>query len=230
MMRQKTALLAAIAACVSLAGCAAMEDFATNPDKAKTRSGTGYGAAAGAVVGLLTAGNNPFRSAMIGAAGGALVGGAAGNYMDKQEAKLRQQMAGTGVDVVRKGDNITLDMPGNVTFAFNSSDLNAQFYPVLEKVGQTLVEFDQTVIEVAGHTDSVGSEAYNQQLSEQRAKSVSAFLATRGVPAARMVTVGAGEGHPVASNETEEGRAQNRRVEITIVPVTEESVQKAKQG
>lgn len=162
MMRTKTALLIAIAASISLAGCAAMEDFATNPDKEKTRTGTGYGAAAGAVVGLLTAGNNPFKSAMIGAAAGALVGGAAGNYMDKQEAKLRQQMAGTGVDVVRKGDNITLDMPGNLTFGFDSADVNATFYPVLNKVAQTLREYDKTVIEVAGHTDSTGADSYNQ--------------------------------------------------------------------
>jgi len=228
MMRTKTALLIAIAASISLAGCAAMEDFATNPDKEKTRTGTGYGAAAGAVVGLLTAGNNPFKSAMIGAAAGALVGGAAGNYMDKQEAKLRQQMAGTGVDVVRKGDNITLDMPGNLTFGFDSADVNATFYPVLNKVAQTLREYDKTVIEVAGHTDSTGSDSYNQTLSERRASNVAAYLSGQGVPAARMVTVGAGEAHPVASNDTEEGRAQNRRVEITIVPVTEEGVQKAK--
>jgi len=228
MMRTKTALLIAIAASISLAGCAAMEDFATNPDKEKTRTGTGYGAAAGAVVGLLTAGNNPFKSAMIGAAAGALVGGAAGNYMDKQEAKLRQQMAGTGVDVVRKGDNITLDMPGNLTFGFDSADVNATFYPVLNKVAQTLSEYDKTVIEVAGHTDSTGADSYNQTLSERRASNVAAYLSGQGVPAARMVTVGAGEAHPVASNDTEEGRAQNRRVEITIVPVTEEGVQKAK--
>ena len=127
-----------------------MEDFATNPEKEKTRKGTGYGAAAGAVVGLLSAGNNPFKSAMIGAAAGALVGGSVGYYMDKQEAKLRQQMAGTGVDVVRTGDNITLDMPGGVTFAFNSSDLNSQFYPVLDKVAATLGEYNKTVIEVTG--------------------------------------------------------------------------------
>jgi len=222
------ALLAA--ASVALAGCATMEDFASNPEKEKTRKGTGYGAAAGAVVGLLSAGNNPFKSAMIGAAAGALVGGSVGYYMDKQEAKLRQQMAGTGVDVVRSGDNITLDIPGGVTFAFDSADINAQFYPVLDKVAATLTEFDKTVIEVAGHTDSVGSAEYNQQLSERRANSVSAYLASRGVSKARVVTVGAGEDHPIASNETEEGRAQNRRVEITIVPVTQESVNKAKQG
>ena len=167
---------------------------------------------------------------MIGAAAGALVGGSVGYYQDKQEAKLRQQMAGTGVDVVRKGDNITLDMPGGVTFAFNSSDLNSQFYPVLDKVAATLAEYDKTVIEVAGHTDSVGSDAYNQQLSEKRAGSVASYLASHGVNRTRVVTVGAGEAHPVASNDTEEGRAQNRRVEITIVPVTEDSVQKAKQG
>ena len=229
MIRYKTGIVA-VAACISLVGCAAMEDLSTNPDKQKTRQGAGYGAAAGAVVGLLTAGNNPFKSAMIGAAAGALIGGAAGAYMDKQEAKLRQQMAGSGVDVVRKGDNITLDMPGNVTFAFDSSELNSQFHPVLDKVAQTLVEYDKTVIEVAGHTDSVGSDAYNQQLSERRANSVATYLATRGVVNSRVVTVGAGEAHPVASNETEAGRAQNRRVEITIVPVTQENVEKAKQG
>ena len=149
---------------------------------------------------------------------------------DISSTKLRQQMAGTGVDVVRKGDNITLDMPGGVTFAFNSSDLNSQFYPVLDKVAATLAEYDKTVIEVAGHTDSVGSDAYNQQLSEKRASSVASYLASHGVNRTRVVTVGAGEAHPVASNDTEEGRAQNRRVEITIVPVTEDSVQKAKQG
>jgi outer membrane protein OmpA-like peptidoglycan-associated protein len=222
------ALLAA--ASVALAGCATMEDFASNPEKEKTRKGTGYGAAAGAVVGLLSAGNNPFKSAMIGAAAGALVGGSVGYYMDKQEAKLRQQMAGTGVDVVRNGDNITLDIPGGVTFAFDSADVNAQFYPVLDKVAATLAEFDKTVIEVAGHTDSVGSAVYNQQLSERRANSVAAYLASRGVNRSRVVTVGAGKDHPIASNDTEEGRAQNRRVEITIVPVTQESVQKAKAG
>ena len=167
---------------------------------------------------------------MIGAAAGALVGGSVGYYQDKQEAKLRQQMAGTGVDVVRSGDNITLDMPGGVTFAFNSSDLNAQFYPVLDKVAATLTEYDKSVIEVAGHTDSVGSDAYNQQLSEKRASSVASYLSSHGVLQTRIVTVGAGEAHPVATNDTEEGRAQNRRVEITIVPVTEDSVQKAKQG
>lgn len=218
------------AAAVALSGCAAMEDMATSPEKENTRKGAGYGAAAGAVIGLLTGGNDKFEAAMIGAAAGALAGGAVGYYMDKQEAKLREQMAGTGVEVVRNGDNITLDVPGGVTFAFDSSELNSQFHPVLDKVAATLTEYDKTIIEVAGHTDSVGSDAYNQQLSERRANSVAAYLGSHGVDRGRMVTIGAGEAHPVASNDNEEGRAQNRRVEITIVPVTQESVDKAKKG
>lgn len=231
MRTNRTGIVALVAAAsVALSGCASMQDVATSPDKEKTRKGAGYGAAAGAVIGLLTGGNDKFQAAMIGAAAGALAGGAVGYYMDKQEAKLREQMAGTGVDVVRNGDNITLDIPGGVTFAFNSADLNSQFYPVLDRVASTLGEYNKTVIEVAGHTDSVGSDTYNQQLSERRANSVAAYLSSRGVDRSRVVTIGAGEGHPVATNDTEAGRAQNRRVEITIVPVTQENVEKAKQG
>jgi len=225
-MRHKTSLAVAIAAAVSLAGCAAMDDFATNPEKQKTRTGAGIGAASGAVIGLLIDGG--WQGALIGAGIGALAGGAVGNYQDKQEAKLRQQMAGTGVDVVRKGDNITLDMPGNVTFAFDSYQLNPQFNAVLDKVAGTLVEYDQTVIQIAGHTDSTGSHAYNMKLSEQRAQSVKNYLTGRGVPAQRLHTIGAGPDYPVADNSTEAGRAQNRRVEITIVPVTEETLKGAK--
>jgi outer membrane protein OmpA-like peptidoglycan-associated protein len=228
MIRHKTALLVAVAACVSLAGCAATEDFATNPDKAKTRQGTAIGAGAGAVAGLLI--GHGWEGALIGAGVGALAGGAVGNYQDKQEKKLRQQMAGTGVEVVRSGDNITLDMPGGVTFAVDQSNLNPQFYPVLDQVATTLVEYNQTVIQIAGHTDSTGSHAYNMKLSEQRAQSVKTYLAGRGVPAQRMQTIGAGPDHPIADNSTPEGRAENRRVEITIVPVTEENLNKAKQG
>jgi len=228
MIHRKSALLVAVAATVSLAGCAAMEDFAQNPEKEKTRQGAGIGAAGGAVVGLLVGGG--WEGALIGAGVGALAGGAVGNYQDKQEAKLRKQMAGTGVDVVRKGDNITLAMPGNVTFGFDSAALSPEFHAVLDQVAGTLVEYNQTVIQIAGHTDSTGSHAYNMNLSQQRAGSVKSYLAGRGVPAQRMQTIGAGPDHPVADNSTEAGRAQNRRVEITIVPVTEDSLQKAKKG
>jgi outer membrane protein OmpA-like peptidoglycan-associated protein len=227
----KTRIIATVAiAALALSACASIQDVASSPDKEKTRQGAGIGAAAGAVIGLLTGGNDKFQAAMIGAAAGALAGGAVGYYMDKQEADLREQMAGTGVDVVRNGDNITLDVPGGLTFAFDSANLNPQFYPALNKMAATLAQYDKTVIEVAGHTDSVGSDTYNQQLSERRANSVASYLSHNGVSRTRMVTVGAGESHPVASNDTDAGRAQNRRVEITIVPVTEENVQKAKQG
>ena len=152
-----------------------------------------------------------------------------GYYQDKQEAKLRQQMAGTGVEVVRKGDNITLDMPSSMTFAFDSSDLNAQFYPVLDKVAATLKKSTRRSSRWPGTlTASVATRTTSscQRVGEQRR----GLSASHGVKQARIVTFGAGEAHPVATNDTEDGRAQNRRMEITMVPVTEDSAQKAKQA
>ncbi|MFO1407714.1 MAG: OmpA family protein [Steroidobacteraceae bacterium] len=221
-------LVSIVAATVLVAGCDSMNNFATNPDMQKTRQGTAIGAAGGAAIGLIAGGG--WKGALIGAGVGALAGGLVGNYQDKQEAKLRAQMSGTGVEVVRMGDNLTLNMPGNVTFAFDSSKLNPQFDAVLDKLATTLVEYNQTVIQIAGHTDSTGSHAYNMKLSLARADSVKAYLVGRGVPAARLVTLGAGPDYPIASNATEEGRAENRRVEITIVPVTQETLNQAKQG
>ncbi|HET7756398.1 MAG TPA: OmpA family protein [Steroidobacteraceae bacterium] len=213
-------LYTALLAPALLAACATMQQAATSPEYQKTRTGAGIGAGVGAVVGLLTRGDK-FQNALIGAALGGIAGGAIGNYQDRQAAQLRQSMAGTGVDVVRQGDNITLGMPGNVTFATNSSDLNASFYPVLDKVAGTLVQYDQTMVEVAGHTDSTGSAQYNQALSERRAHSVAAYLVSRGVNVKRLMVVGDGENHPIASNVTPEGRQANRRVELTIVPVAQ---------
>jgi outer membrane protein OmpA-like peptidoglycan-associated protein len=157
---------------------------------------------------------------MIGAGVGALAGGAIGNYQDKQEAELRAELEGTGVSVVRNGDNITLNMPGNVTFATNSSDLSPAFFDVLNSVGKVLAEYEKTVVEVAGHTDSTGTDSYNQALSERRANSVSAYLRSQGVISQRLITVGMGEARPVADNSSDAGRQANRRVEITMVPLT----------
>ncbi len=134
--------------------------------------------------------------------------------------RLRQELDRTGVSVTRVGDNITLNMPGNITFPTDGSDLNASFYEVLNSVTIVLNEFEQTVIEIAGHTDSTGSDAYNQSLSERRASSVAAYLRTRQVLPDRIITVGMGEGRPIASNDTPDGRQQNRRVELTLVPLT----------
>ena len=141
--------------------------------------------------------------------------------MDKQEAELRAELEGTGVSVVRNGDNITLNMPGNVTFATDSSDLSPAFFNVLNSVGKVLAEYEQTVVEVAGHTDSTGSDSYNQGLSQRRASSVSAYLSAQGVIQQRMITLGMGEARPIADNTSSVGRQANRRVEITMVPVTQ---------
>jgi outer membrane protein OmpA-like peptidoglycan-associated protein len=180
------------------------------------------GAAAGAVAGLITGDSSMERKkrALVGAGLGALAGAGVVNYMDRQVAKLRAELERSGVSVYRDGDNITLNMPGNITFATNSADLNANFFDVLNSVSLVVNEFQQTVIEVAGHTDSTGSDDFNQQLSERRAIAVGAYLRTRSVLGDRIITVGMGEGRPVASNDTADGRQLNRRVELTLVPLT----------
>lgn len=202
-----------------LAGCSTVNPYTGESQTSKAAKGAGIGAAAGAVVGLLTKGDK-LQNALIGAGVGALAGGGVGYYMDVQEAKLRQKLEGTGVSVTRVGDNITLNLPSSITFATNSADLNGQFYNALGGVAMVLKEYNKTVIEVAGHTDSTGSDQYNQQLSERRASSVANYLVGQGITQQRLMTVGAGEAHPVASNDSEAGRAQNRRVEMTIVPIT----------
>jgi outer membrane protein OmpA-like peptidoglycan-associated protein len=202
-----------------LAGCTTVNPYTRESQTSKAAKGAGIGAAAGAVVGLLTKGDK-LQNALIGAGVGALAGGGVGYYMDVQEAKLRQKLEGTGVGVTRVGDNITLNLPSSITFATNSADLNGQFYNALGGVAMVLKEYNKTVIEVAGHTDSTGSDSYNQQLSERRASSVANYLTGQGITQQRLMTVGAGEAHPVASNDSETGRAQNRRVEMTIVPIT----------
>ncbi len=160
------------------------------------------------------------KNALIGAGIGALAGGGAGNYMDRQQAKLREQLQGTGVQLVRKGNDITLVMPGNITFQTASSDLNPSFDSVLNSVALVLKEYDKTILEVAGHTDNVGAAEYNQSLSERRANSVAQYLESQGVNSQRVITVGAGETKPIAPNTTPEGRQSNRRVELTLEPIT----------
>lgn len=227
-------VLAAAISTAMLAGCATTNGGSYGSDgsyggqpsgqqsgMSKTQKGALIGAAVGVAAGLLSGGDATERRqrALVGAGVGGLAGGAIGNYQDRQERALREQMAGTGVEVVRNGDNITLNMPESITFGFDRSDLQPQFYPVLDDVAATLAEYNQTIVEVAGHTDSKGTDAYNQALSERRAASVGNYLMGRGLVRDRFILVGAGESRPVASNDTEAGRAQNRRVEITLVPI-----------
>lgn len=205
-----------------LGACTTLDPYTREQKTSNVAKGAAIGAAGGAVVGLITGDDASERkkNALLGAGIGALGGAAVGYYMDQQELKLRKRLEGTGVSVTRVGDNITLNMPGNVTFAVDSADISANFYPVLDSVAEVLKEFDKSFVEIAGHTDSTGPEAYNQLLSEKRAQSVASYLVSRGVRADRFIVVGAGESRPIASNDTPEGRALNRRVEITIVPLT----------
>lgn len=209
------------ASIVLLAACATTTDPWTGEERpTRATQGAAIGAGVGAVLGAVT-GRNRLKRAAIGAGVGALSGAAIGHYMDRQEEELRRQLRGTGVSVTRRGDEIILNMPGNVTFAFDSADLRPDFFEVLNSVALVLEEFDQTVLIVDGHTDSVGSRSYNIDLSNRRADSVGRYLITQGVAPVRIATYGYGPDHPVASNDTDAGRAANRRVELTLMPVTE---------
>jgi outer membrane protein OmpA-like peptidoglycan-associated protein len=207
---------------VAVSACTTLDPYTREEKTAKAQRQAVIGAAAGAVAGLITGDSSMERKkrALVGAGLGALAGAGVGTYMDRQEAKLRAELEKTGVSVTRIGNNITLNMPGNITFATNSADLNAGFFQVLNSVALVVNEFNQTVIEVAGHTDNTGGDQYNQQLSERRAGAVAAYLGTRSVRSDRIITVGMGEARPVATNDTEAGRQSNRRVELTLVPLT----------
>lgn len=211
-----------IVAVFLISGCETLDPYTQESKTSNATKGAIIGAVSGAVVGLASGDDAVERRqhALIGAGVGALAGGSIGYYMDRQEAKLREELQGTGVSVYRDGDHITLNMPGNVTFATDSSDLSPQFFRVLVSVSKVLEEFDQTVVEVAGHTDSTGSESYNLGLSERRSRSVAEFLVSQDVNDQRLIVVGMGETLPVADNASTAGRQANRRVEITMVPVT----------
>ena len=218
----KTALVAVLAAGLA-AGCQTTDPYTGQSQTSSATYGALIGAGAGAVVGMISGKDAKQRKqrALIGAGVGGLAGGAVGAYMDKQEDELRKVMRDSGVTVTRKGDDIVLNMPGNITFRTDSADLNAQFGKVLDGVALVAKKYDKTIIEVAGHTDSVGESAYNKQLSQRRASAVAQYLGSRGVADQRIMTAAGGEEHPVASNATEQGRAANRRVEVTLSPLTQ---------
>src|SRR6187551_189748 len=215
--------LLVIAASLMAAGCQTTDAYTGEKKVNNATKGAGIGALAGAVIGAATGDNSKERRerALIGAGVGALSGAGVGAYMDKQEAKLRAQLQGTGVSVTRSGNDLILNMPGNITFKTASSDLNAGFYKVLDSVSVVLKEFDKTLIDVEGHTDNVGDDNYNQNPSVQRASSVGSYLQSHGVNTQRIVTLGAGESRPVASNDSADGRQQNRRVELKLQPITQ---------
>ena len=219
--RLQRLMLTAVAATL-VAGCQTIDPYTGEEKTSSATKGAAIGAGTGALLGILTGDDSKERRkrALIGAGVGAIAGGAVGNYMDQQEAELRRQLEGTGVGVTRVGDEILLNMPGNITFETNSADLKPQFFAVLDSVALVAQKYDQTVVEVTGHTDSTGSAAYNQTLSEQRAATVATYLNTRGIDRQRILAFGRGLTQPVADNATAEGRALNRRVEIRLSPIT----------
>lgn len=182
----------------------------------QTRRSVQYGAIGAAVCGLIGAAESGQR-ARNSAAGCGLIGAGVGAYMDVQETELRQQLQGTGVQIQRNGDQLALIMPGNITFATNEYTLRQDFEPVLNSVGAVLYKYKDTRIRVIGHTDSTGSADYNYTLSNRRANSVAGFLSSHGLDQGRIISQGMGPDQPIASNTTEQGRAQNRRVELEIV-------------
>ena len=223
MMRNRLpirATAAVAATLLSLGGCTTINPYTRETQVSKAAIGAGIGAAGGAAIGAISGSHDRGKRAIIGAGIGALAGGSVGYYMDVQEAKLRQRLEGTGVSVTRVGENITLNMPGNVTFQVDRSEIRPDFCNVLSSVAVVLVEYEKTLVDVSGHTDNTGSESYNQALSQRRAQAVASYLQAQGVQPVRLQVSGYGETRPIADNATEQGRAQNRRVEITLVPVT----------
>ncbi|MFC0446251.1 OmpA family protein [Pseudidiomarina halophila] len=201
------------ATAVVLAGC--------QTPMSNTQKGATIGAIAGAVIGKGTGDHDKSRYVW-GAAVGALAGGAIGAYMDKQEREFREELAGSGVEVIRDGDTIRLQLPSNITFGTDSAVIASNFDPVLNDVARVLQKYEKTTMVIEGHTDSTGSAEYNQRLSENRALAVRNHLNRNGVDARRLTAMGFGESQPIATNETESGRQLNRRVELRIVPNREQ--------
>lgn len=216
----KRTILALAIATVGLGGCMTYDPYTGEEKTSSATKGSIIGALGGAAIGAATSSKSDRgKGALIGAASGAAVGGGIGYYMDRQEAQLRQRLEGSGVRVVRNGDQIDLIMPGNITFDTDQSSIRSGFTGTLESVALVLKEFDQTRIRVEGHTDSTGSDSYNQLLSESRASSVRDFLLNQGIESRRTQAVGYGERNPIATNSTASGREQNRRVELSLVPM-----------
>ena len=210
-----------LAVSLSMTGCSTVNPYTGEKETSKATEGSAIGGVVGAILGAATASKgHRTENALIAGGIGAIAGGGAGYYMDVQDAKLRQKLEGTGVRVARQGNDIHLIMPGDVTFATGSADLNSRFFEVLDSVALVLQEYKSTLVTVAGYTDNTGSAGFNQKLSERRATTVAMYLHGKGVAQERLAAIGYGEQHPVASNSDAEGRARNRRVEITIDPIT----------
>ncbi|WDR06714.1 OmpA family protein [Devosia rhodophyticola] len=218
----KSKIIVASFAVLALSACTTTNPYTGQSEISKTSGGALIGAGGGALGGALigaAVGGDPRIGALIGAGVGGLTGAAIGNYMDQQEAELRAQLQGTGVSVTRVGEQIVLNMPSNITFATDQASVQPQFNQTLVSVALVLKKYDKTIVDVYGHTDSTGNDQYNLDLSQRRAVSVATILANQGINQQRFFIQGKGESAPIASNATESGRAQNRRVEIRLSPI-----------
>jgi outer membrane protein OmpA-like peptidoglycan-associated protein len=205
-----------------LPACSTIDPYTGEQQTSKAATGAAIGAVAGAILGAATGDKKDRKERVLKGAGiGAIAGGGVGLYMDKQEAKLREQLQGSGVSVTRSGDNIILNMPSNITFEVDSFALRSEFTNVLNSVALVLNEYKSTLVTIAGHTDSTGSDAYNMDLSQKRALTVGEYLQGQKVALERLAATGYGETRPIATNDTPEGRALNRRVEITLDPISQ---------
>lgn len=204
---------------IALSGCMTYDPYTGEQKTSNATTGSIIGAIGGAFIGAATSSSSDRgKGALIGAASGALLGGGTGYYMDKQEAELRHRLQNTGVRVVRNGNNIELIMPGNITFDVNQTTIKPSFGNTLNSVAIVLKEFENTIIQIEGHTDNTGSLNYNQLLSERRANTVRDFLLNNGIQPKRTRSVGYGPRYPIAPNDTPNGREQNRRVELKLIP------------
>ncbi len=215
------AKIIALLAAASLTAACTTDPFTGERKVSNTAAGAGIGAGLGALAGLAVGGSRRAQrnAVLIGAGVGALAGGGIGAYMDNQEAEIRRQLQGTGVSVTRIGDTIVLNMPSNITFDVDQDAVKGSFYPVLNSVALVLNKYNRTVVDVDGHTDSTGDDSYNFGLSQRRALAVADYLNGQGVDGRRFSVVGFGESRPIASNDTADGRAANRRVEIRLAPI-----------
>jgi outer membrane protein OmpA-like peptidoglycan-associated protein len=223
-MRAKLAVASiSLAALLGATACTTTDPYSTAPNRNNTGTGAIAGALGGALLGYLTNtsnGEQGRKNALIGAGVGALAGAGVGQYMDRQQRALEAELSGTGVGVARQGDTLVLRMPSDVTFATNQSSIDSRFLPVLADVARVLNEYDRSMVDVIGHTDSSGGDAINQPLSERRASSVATYLIENGVIRERLYVAGNSARNPIGDNNTVEGKAKNRRVEILIRPFT----------
>ncbi|WP_277373916.1 OmpA family protein [Pseudomonas sp. AA-38] len=213
-------LIALCSGALLLSGCASQNPYDQSaPSSNRTATYGGLGALAGAAAGALINHDNRGKGALIGAAVAGAAAAGYGYYADRQEAELRRSMQGTGVEVQRQGDVIQLVMPGNITFATDSAQISSSFYQPLNNLANSFRQYNQNSIEIVGYTDSTGSRSHNMDLSQRRAQSVADYLLAQGVDSSRLSTRGMGPDIPIASNDTPDGRAQNRRVEVTLRPL-----------